>query len=353
MSEKKKKVAKGGKCKCKKEVKEGEKAMLCEGCDIWFHLKCIGMSSNLYEALGEEEEGEEKETGLHWYCEVCDVEVRKMMEKIKELEDKHTKMESEVQKIVKGMDEMIKREKEMEEDRRKEKGKQEKIEKEMEEVKNSINEFKGKVPGMGEMEDVKNRIEEVKKSTDEVKMSFAEVIGNGAQGKERVFKKPNEKETDKKQEKGEQMMMMEMIERAKRRGNLILFGVPEEGKEGEGSEIVQDVINGLLGEGVVRYEVVGRVGKKADKPRPLRIKVEDSRSRRRILVSANKLKGMKGKENIYIVPDLTKMQQKEDKEIREENRKKRIEMGAGKASDEVKVLKEATEGGNQEEGKEK
>ena len=112
MSEEKKKVAKGGKCKCKKEVKEGEKAMLCEGCDIWFHLKCIGMSSNLYEALEEEEEGEEKETGLHWYCEVCDVEVRKMMEKIKELEDKHKKMESEVQKIVKGMDEMIKREKE-------------------------------------------------------------------------------------------------------------------------------------------------------------------------------------------------------------------------------------------------
>ena len=135
-----------------------------------------------------------------------------------------------------------------------------------------------------------------------------------------------------------------------------MFGVPEKGKEGEGSKIVQDVINGLLGEGVlavIKYEVVGRVGKKADKPRPLRIKVEDSRSRRRILVSANKLKGMKGKENIYIVPDLTKMQQKEDKEIREENRKKRIEMGAGKASDEVKVLKEATEGGNQEEGKEK
>ena len=51
----------------------------------------------------------------------------------------------------------------MKEDRRKDKKKQEKIEKEMEVVKNSINEFKGKVPGMGKMEDVKNRIEEVKK----------------------------------------------------------------------------------------------------------------------------------------------------------------------------------------------
>ena len=99
----------------------------------------------------------------NWYCEVCDIEVRKMMEKIKELEDKHKKMEIEVQRVVKGMDELIKREKEMEEDRRKDKGKQEMIEKEMGEVKNSINEFKGKVPGMGEIEDVKNRIEEVKK----------------------------------------------------------------------------------------------------------------------------------------------------------------------------------------------
>ena len=141
-----------------------------------------------------------------------------------------------------------------------------------------------------------------------------------------------------------------MIERAKRHGNLILFWIP---KDGEGTEIVQDVINGLLGVGKVGYEVVGRVGKKGDNPRPLRIKVEDSRSRKRILISAKKLKDMKGKENIYIVPDLTKMQQKEDKEIREENRKKRIEMGVGKASDEVKVMKEATEGGNQEEGKEK
>ena len=63
MSEKKKKVAKGGKCKCKKEVKEGEKAMLCEGCDIWFHLKCIDMSSDLYEAMGKKEGGKRRKQG--------------------------------------------------------------------------------------------------------------------------------------------------------------------------------------------------------------------------------------------------------------------------------------------------
>ena len=75
-----------------------------------------------------------------------------------------------------------------------------------------------------------------------------------------------------------------------------------------------------MGVGKVGYEVVGRVGKKGDNPRPLRIKVEDSRSRKKILISVNNLKDMKGKKNIYIVPDLTKMQQKEDREISEENR---------------------------------
>ena len=71
------------------------------------------------------------------------------------------------------------------------------------------------------------------------------------------------------------------------------------------------------------------------------------------MISAKKLKDMKGKENIYIVPDLTKMQQKEDREIREETRKKRLEQGAGRTVDEEKVSKDVAEGVNQEEVKEK
>ena len=353
MSEGKKEVEKGGRCSCKKEVKEGEKAMMCEGCDIWFHLKCIGMSNEMYKAIGEEEEDEEKETGLHWFCEGCNVGVRRMIERIKELEDGHKMVESEVKRIAKGMDELLKKEKELEEERKKDKGKQGKIEKELGEVKNCMEEIKEKVAGKGEIEEVKKKIEEVRKSADEVKLSFADVVGRGGQREEGVFEKSKEKEPNKDQEKEEQMRMMEMIERAKRRGNLILFGIPEEGKDGEGTEIVQDVINGLLGVGKVGYEVVGRVGKKGDNPRPLRIKVEDSRSRKRILISAKKLKDMKGKENIYIVPDLTKMQQKEDREIREETRKKRLEQGVGREVGEEKVIKDVAEGGSQEKVKEK
>ena len=71
------------------------------------------------------------------------------------------------------------------------------------------------------------------------------------------------------------------------------------------------------------------------------------------MISAKKLKDMKGKENIYIVPDSTKMQQKEDREIREETRLKKLEQGAGRTVDEEKVSKDVAEGVNQEEVKEK
>ena len=62
---------------------------------------------------------------------------------------------------------------------------------------------------------------------------------------------------------------------------------------------------------------------------------------------------MKGRVYIYIVPDLSKMQQKEDREIREETRKKRLEQRPGRTVDEEKVSKDVAEGVNQEEVKEK
>jgi hypothetical protein len=143
--------------------------------------------------------------------------------------------------------------------------------------------------------------------------------------------------------------MMEMIERAKRRSNLILFGVPEEGEEGEGSEIVQDVINRLV-DSEVAYEVLGRVGRQGDKSRPMRVKVENSLHRRRILTSAKKLKGIDRKENIYIAPDLTRQQQEEDRKLRQKVklRRTRGEVGVRISGGEVIIEKEVKKNGEEE-----
>ena len=85
---------------------------------------------------------------------------------------------------------------------------------------------------------------------------------------------------------------------------------------------MQDVINGLMGPGV-KYEVLGRVGKKGDRPRPIRIKVVDGQQRKKILTYAKQLKDTTGRESIYIAPDLTKQQQEEDKKLRQEVRLRR------------------------------
>jgi nitrogen fixation/metabolism regulation signal transduction histidine kinase len=120
------------------------------------------------------------------------------------------------------------------------------------------------------------------------------------------------------------MGVVEELEREKRRSNLVLMGVPEEGEWGEGREIVLDVVNGLVPEVNVEFVIIGRIGKKGNAARPVRIRVEDQGHRRKLLSRAKELKGREGFQRIYIVPDLTRVQQEEDKALRDEVRRLRV-----------------------------
>jgi hypothetical protein len=119
------------------------------------------------------------------------------------------------------------------------------------------------------------------------------------------------------------MGVVEEMEREKRRNNLVLMGVPEEGENGERREIVNNVISGLMPGVQVNFELVGRIGKKGVGTRPVRIKVDDQNHRRKLLAGAKDLKDKEGLDKIYIVPDLTRVQQMEDKKLREEVRRLR------------------------------
>ena len=79
----------------------------------------------------------------------------------------------------------------------------------------------------------------------------------------------------------------------------------------------------------VQYQIVGRIGKIVDgnkagtssameKVRPIRISLEDASHRRRILMRAKDLRLLQGFEKIYVAPDLTQMQQAEDRKLRTE-----------------------------------
>ena len=36
---------------CKTEVKKNDKGLMCDGCHVWYHIKCIDISVNLYTAI--------------------------------------------------------------------------------------------------------------------------------------------------------------------------------------------------------------------------------------------------------------------------------------------------------------
>jgi hypothetical protein len=170
-------------------------------------------------------------------------------------------------------------------------------------------------------EDIKKSFAKVVKEDDEVKKSFVEIVKEQEeQWNIKVHRK--ERDESKKNEvnmrKDIRMGVVEEMEREKRRNNLVLMGVPEEGKDGEGREIVADVISGLIQEAKVEFVLVGRIGKKGAGTRPVRIRIEDQGHRRKLLGRAKDLKGMEGMDRIYIMPDLTRVQQLEDKKLREE-----------------------------------
>ena len=54
--------------KCSKVVKDSDKALECEICDNWFHIKCEQLSDNEYKLIDEH-----KESNLHWFCSLCNI----------------------------------------------------------------------------------------------------------------------------------------------------------------------------------------------------------------------------------------------------------------------------------------
>lgn len=115
------------------------------------------------------------------------------------------------------------------------------------------------------------------------------------------------------------MKMAEMMERDKRRNNLVFMGIMEDDKE---REKVAKIVELLVQEVEVKYKIIGRVGREGTtgvegkKIRPLRICVEDVGHRRLLLSRGKNLKSTEYNK-VYIVPDLTRLQQGEDKQLRD------------------------------------
>ena len=65
----KKKMAAGDKLfpcgVCAQAVVDDDKAVFCDGCELWHHIACIGLDNHAYEVLQRESDA------TQWFCPAC------------------------------------------------------------------------------------------------------------------------------------------------------------------------------------------------------------------------------------------------------------------------------------------
>jgi PHD-finger len=76
---------------CGSIVAERDKALLCEICGLWYHIKCQKVSEETYKLLKRE-----SNTNLHWYCSGCDKGIAKVLETIVGMQKQIGKLAEEI-----------------------------------------------------------------------------------------------------------------------------------------------------------------------------------------------------------------------------------------------------------------
>ena len=219
--------------KCEKEVKENDRGVQCEICEKWNHIRCEGIGKDMYSMLQEEK-------GVKWFCSNCrstDLigELRKMRAKldsdVKDLYDKIDKMGEAVEKLRKeGVDR-----KEIEDVRTEMRAFRTDcvLKKDFGEVKKGLDKMKKEVVVKSEVDEIKKTVSGLKSGElvktnveNEVRKSFAEIMASEKQ-KEEIELQSRARERDM------EVKLKEVLERDKRRTNVVLMGLPEESEEVE------------------------------------------------------------------------------------------------------------------------
>ena len=227
----------------------------------------------------------------------------------KEAKEKQDIRDGEMEEIKKAMKEVGKESKKQEK-------KIEELSEELKTERKGKNELEKQV--QAELTGVKKDVGEVGKNVESQKARYDEVLKIGI-SKEKLEADPKRAmEERRKEEREMQMQMVEVMERDKRRNNLIVMGIEENKTEQEVEDKIREMIAEVTDKERVEMVIKGRVGKIQDnKCRPLRVEIQSPAARRLILKKASTLKKNKNFEKIYVVPDLTRKQQEEDKQLRD------------------------------------
>ena len=125
-------------------------------------------------------------------------------------------------------------------------------------------------------------------------------------------------------------ILAEFEDRDRRKANLILSGLPEkedgtlEQRKEKDLSTVKALFSALDSSKVDAVSAVFRIGKlTSSRPRLLKVICRNTESKRALLSKSKDLRNMDQYKNVYMNPDMTPLQQAQNKKLREELRAKR------------------------------
>jgi len=287
---------------CKEEVKGNDKAVDCDICGKWIHIKCRKLSNVLYGELKKATTVTSTCPGIKFLCQSCDRIFEKFRNNMKQIVEKQLEMERKQETLLMNLAD---------------------TKKEVASVKDSLNKLiQDRDNEASKKEDkVEEDIEDLKTQLGEIKMKYSDVTRvNGAEGVSIIST------NQVTPLRTIQLEVSEVMEREKRKNNLVVFGVEETNDENMTKSKIDDIMQ-AIGIDITKVKYMGRVGRTitSGKSRLVRVICEDAEVRRKVLKGANNLKTVHGFERTYISPDLTKSQQESDKQLRDKLKEIRLQ----------------------------
>lgn len=168
---------------------------------------------------------------------------------------------------------------------------------------------------LSEISKLKNDVEIAKTTvrSSNIEQSWVHVGAKGARG----AKKPLD------QLRVANATISELNERKKRRKNVIIYGIPESDKnilaekKAEDEQKIKEVLQFIEKSDVKPVYTRRLKSKDQSKPGPIIVELSNDSERNPLLLAAKKLRSSERYEKIYISPDLTEAQRKEEYDLRQ------------------------------------
>lgn len=289
---------------CKKNVGSSDNGVMCEVCEVWFHSKCQNITDDTYKLLSQDR--------IHFFCGNCDKAVGKILKSLADLSRRQEKLEHQVDTLKKDLSTEISK------------------------VYDSLGEVRKRVEKDNWREDMSKMRTELSGDLKKVKDELGEIRKDVASGEKgindgedlkKLEKEVNDMKTEmdsrvRKTVMGVKEDVEEALEMERRKMNLVIHGVPETDAEQDIEQVAEILGMGLHMDFERHVASMVRIGKLEDnKARPLRIVVKSLDGKKEILSRAKDLKEVEKYKRMFISPDLTRKQQRVDKELRTELKK--------------------------------